>query len=143
MRRNECPSSLRELTSRGSFSLLGLMDTALEVPRLGGVKAGAKSPKRNAVVRGAYPPATRQRADWPFVSGLQQVRTPEGTVSFCVSEATMSPQQLPVLARPGTPGLPCPAPIDTPGSGGVYDQKPSPVSLGGLVYTRSGGDTTE
>ena len=33
--------------------------------------------------------------------------------------------------------------IDTPGSGRVYDQRLSPLRLGGLVYTSSGADKTE
>ena len=61
-------TTLRELTSRGSFSLLGGMDTALEVPRLGGLAEATKPSKRKAVAGGAHPPATRQRTDWPFVS---------------------------------------------------------------------------
>ena len=38
---------LHELTSRGSFSLLGGMDTALEVPRLGGETASIHHPRGN------------------------------------------------------------------------------------------------
>ena len=33
--------------------------------------------------------------------------------------------------------------IDTPGSGRVYDQRLSPLGLGGLVYTSSGADKTD
>ena len=33
--------------------------------------------------------------------------------------------------------------IDTPGSGRVYDQRLSPLGLGGLVYTSAGADKTE
>ena len=61
---------LRELTSRGSLSLLGRIDTALEVPRLCGLTAAAKPPKREAVADRAHPLATRQRTEWPFVSGM-------------------------------------------------------------------------
>ena len=59
---------LRELTSRGSFSVLGRVDIALEVPRLGGVTAAANPLKRKAYAGGAHSSATRQRTDWPFVS---------------------------------------------------------------------------
>ena len=54
---------LREQASRGSLSLLGRMDTALEVLRLGGVTAATNPPKRKAGAGGAHPPATRQRTD--------------------------------------------------------------------------------
>ena len=72
---------LREPTLRGSLSRLGRMHTALEVPRIGGVKAATKPPKRKAVADGAHPLATRQRTARPFLS-MQQIRTPEGTVSY-------------------------------------------------------------
>ncbi|CAN0388892.1 unnamed protein product, partial [Laminaria digitata] len=78
---------LRELTSRGSCSLLGRMDIALEVPRLGGATTAAKQLKRKANAGGAHPPAARPRTDdavpaWSFVSGLERERTPEGTCHF-------------------------------------------------------------
>ena len=73
---------LRELTLRGSLSLLGQMDPSLEVPRLGGVTATVEPPKRKAVADDAHPPATRQRTAWPFVSGMQHIHTPEGASHF-------------------------------------------------------------
>ena len=105
---------LRALTSRASLSLLGRMDTALEVPGLGGVTAAAKLPKRKAVADGAHPPATRQRTAWPFVSGMQQIRTPEGTSHFagrrqhCTRNNCHYSHDPFVQDRTGAPGLPCP-----------------------------------
>ena len=54
---------LRELISRGSCSLLGRMDTTLEVPRLGGVSTAAKPGKKKADAGGAHPPGARLRTD--------------------------------------------------------------------------------
>ena len=91
------------LCLRWNWSLLGRMDTKLEVPRLGGVSAAVKPAKRKANAGGAHPPAARLRTDgapaWSFVSGLEQERTPEGA-AILLGGATMHPQQLPLQARP-------------------------------------------
>ncbi len=78
---------LRELTARGSHSLLGKMDIGLEVPRPGGTSAAAKAPKRKMKGGGAQPPAARPRSDgaaqvWSFVDGLEQDGTPAGACYF-------------------------------------------------------------
>ena len=107
---------LRELTSRGSLSPQGRMDTALEVPRLGGVTVAAKPPNRKTGAGGAHPPATRQRADWPFVAGLQQIRTPEGMCHFAWRRQQCTRNNCQYSHGPfvkdgtGAPGLPCPPP---------------------------------
>ena len=65
---------LRELTSRGSCSLLGRMGIALEMPRLGGGTAVAKPLKRKANAVGAHPPAVSQRL--PSRRSVYRVETP-------------------------------------------------------------------
>ena len=107
---------LRELTSRGSFSLLDRMDTTLEVPTLGGLTAEAEPVKRKAVAGSAHTPATSQRTEWPFVSGMQQVRTPEGTGHFswrgqqCTRNNCQYSHGPFVQDVTSAPGLPCPPP---------------------------------
>ena len=43
--------------------MLGRMNVALEVPRLGGVTTAAKPPKRKAKAGGEHPPDARSRTD--------------------------------------------------------------------------------
>ena len=78
---------MRQLISRGSYGLLGRMDTALEAPKPGGTSTVAKSNKRKINGEGAQPPARRRRIDgaaqaWSFVTGLEQDGTPAGACYF-------------------------------------------------------------